>query len=76
MDCVSVASGEAPAVLDVDVPLEVLEVLDVFPAIRDAFRRTDGRDVERIFFRRAIVMRTVPMCLRAGSHESGIGSNF
>ena len=48
VDIVSVASGEAPAVPEVDVPLEVPEVRDVSPAIRDAFRRTDGCDVERI----------------------------
>ena len=33
----------------------------------------DGCDVERIFLRRAIVMRTVPMCIRGPyrhSHES------
>ena len=64
VDSVSVASGEAPAVPEVDVPLEVPEVRDVSPAIRDAFRRMDGCDVERIFLRRAIVMRTVPMCIR------------
>ena len=49
VDSVSVASGEAPAVPEVDVPLEVPEVRDVSPAIRDAFRRMDGCDVERIF---------------------------
>ena len=50
-------------ITQVKVPLEVPEVRDVSPAIRDAFRRMDGCDVERIL-RRAIVMRTVPMCIR------------
>ena len=65
VDRVSVASGEAPTVPEVEVPSEVPEVRDVSPAIRDAFRRMDGCDVERIFLRRAIVMRTVPMCIRS-----------
>ena len=64
LDGVSVASGEAPAVPEVDVPLEVPEVRDVSPAIRDAFRRMDGCDVERIFLRRPIVMNGAPMCIR------------
>ena len=34
------------------------------PAIRDAFGKIEGCDVERIFLRRAFVMRTVPMCDR------------
>ena len=59
-----VASGEAPAVPEVEIPLQRPEVRDVSPTIRDAFRRMDGCDVERIFLRRAFEMRTVPMCLR------------
>ena len=77
VDSVSVASGEAPAVPEVGVPLEFPEVWDVSPAIKDAFRRMDGCDVERIFLRRAIVMRTVPMCIRgpykAAMRVGGIG---
>ena len=42
LDGVSVASGEAPAVPEVDVPFEVPEVRDASPAIRNAFRRMDG----------------------------------
>ena len=38
----SVAIGEAPAVPEIEVPLDVPEVRDVSPDIRDAFRRMDG----------------------------------
>ena len=56
MDSVSVASGEAPAVLEFDAPLEV-------PKVQDVSRRMDGCDGESIFLRRALAMRTVLLCI-------------
>ena len=63
-DGASVVSGVEDPVQEETVPLDLPEVRDNSPHIREAFRRMDRVDVENIFRRRAVVMKTIPFFLR------------
>ena len=63
-DGASVVSGVEDPVQEETVPLDLPEVRDNSPHIREAFRRMDRVVVENIFRRRAVVMKTIPFFLR------------
>ena len=63
-DGASVVSGVEDPVQEETVPLDLPEVRDNSPHIREAFRRMDRVDVENMFRRRAVVMKTIPFFLQ------------
>ena len=63
-DGMSVVSGVEDLVQVETIPLELPEVRDNSPQIREAFRRMDRVDLDNIFRRRAEVMKTIPSFLR------------
>ena len=64
----SVVSGEAP---DVEVleTFNVPAVIQLSPVLREALRRLDRIDLETIFSKRAVVMKTVPPLLKRTLQE-------
>ena len=58
-DGASVVSGEAPDVEVVET-FNVPAVIQLSPVLREALRRLDRIDLETIFSKRAVVMKTVP----------------
>ena len=63
-DGVSVVSGQDEVVSLEEPVFEVPELRDTSPQIRAAFRWLDTVDVEELFRRRAVVLRSVPHFLR------------
>ena len=59
----SVVSGVVPEVEPLDT-INVPEVYQLSPGLREAFRRLDRIDLETIFSKRAVVMKTVPLFLK------------
>ena len=58
-----VVSGDVPDVEVVEV-FNAPEVIHLSPVLREAFRRLDRIDLETIFSKRAVVMKTVPPFLK------------